>query len=61
MDYYQPDQLPVTLATVMGKIMSDVLLAPQEGILHHAESVDLMPANIKLSGIEVSLVCPDWT
>lgn len=54
--YSQPDQLPVTLATVMGKVMSDTPLAPQEGILHHAEGVDLMPANIELSGIEVSLV-----
>lgn len=54
--YSQLDQLPVTLATVMGKVMSDMPLAPQEGILHHAEGVDLMPANIELSGIEVSLV-----
>ena len=54
--YSQPDQLPVTLATVMGKVMSDMPLAPQEGILHHAEGVDLMPANIELSGMEVSLV-----
>ena len=27
-----------------------------EGILHHAEGVDLMPADIQLSGMEVSLV-----
>ena len=27
-----------------------------EGILHHAEGVDLMPANIELSGMELSLV-----
>ncbi|MEA5015971.1 MAG: AAA family ATPase [Candidatus Limiplasma sp.] len=54
--YSQPDQLPVTLATVTGKAMSDTPLDPQEGILHHAEGVDLMPANIELSGIEVSLV-----
>ena len=45
-----------TLATVMGKVMSESPISPQEGILHHAEGVDLMPANIELSGIEVSLV-----
>ena len=28
----------------------------KEGSLHHAEGVDLMPANIELSGLEVSLV-----
>ena len=54
--YSQPDDLPVTLATVMGKVMSESPISPQEGILHHAEGVDLMPANIELSGIEVSLV-----
>ncbi len=31
-------------------------LRPGEGILHHPEGVDLMPADIQLSGMEVSLV-----
>lgn len=54
--WQQPDQLDVTLATIMGKVLSDVLIVTQEGILHHSEGVDLMPANIELSGLEVSLV-----
>ena len=54
--YSQPDSLPVTLATVMGKVLSEKPISPQEGILRHAEGVDLMPANIELSGMEVSLV-----
>jgi chromosome partitioning protein len=54
--YQQPDQLDVTLATVMGKVMTDTPVSPQDGILHHAEGIDLMPANIELSGLEVSLV-----
>jgi chromosome partitioning protein len=54
--YQQPDRLDVTLATVMGKVMADVAVSPQEGVLHHAEGIDLMPANIELSGMEVSLV-----
>jgi chromosome partitioning protein len=53
--YAQPDQLPVTLATIMGKVLADAPIFPEEGILHHAEGVDLMPANIELSGMEVSL------
>lgn len=52
----QPDQLPVTLSSILGKTMNDTALSPQEGILHHCEGVDLMPANIELSGLEVSLV-----
>ena len=51
-----PDDLSVTLATVMGKVMSENPISSQEGILHHTEGVDLMPASIELSGIEVSLV-----
>ena len=51
-----PDKLPVTLAAVMGKTLMDEPVPSKEGILHHAEGVDLMPANIELSGLEVSLV-----
>jgi len=54
--YRQPDKLPVTLATIMGEILTDNPLSPREGILHHAEGVDLLPANIELSGMEMSLV-----
>lgn len=52
----QPDQLPVTLATMMGKVLNEEPIDPGEGLLHHDEGVDLMPANIELSGMDVSLV-----
>lgn len=52
----QPDGLPVTLAKVMGKVLNEEAIDPGEGLLHHDEGVDLMPANIELSGMEVSLV-----
>ena len=51
-----PDQLSPTLSDAMGKILLEQPIAPGEGILHHPEGVDLMPANIELSGLEVSLV-----
>lgn len=51
-----PDTLSPTLSDMMGKIMMEKPIAPGEGILHHPEGVDLMPANIELSGLEVSLV-----
>ena len=54
--YDEPDEMEYTLATVLGKIINDDAIDPQEGILHHAEGVDLMPSNIELSGLEVSLV-----
>lgn len=54
--YQQPDQMEVTLATIMGGIIADNPLPPGMGILHNAEGVDLLPANIELSGVEVTLV-----
>lgn len=52
----EPDKLPVSLATVMSRVITEEPIEPNEGILHHAEGVDLMPANIELSAMEVSLV-----
>ena len=52
----KPDDLPVTLTDLMAKIMQDQPPLPKEGILSHEEGVDLVPANITLSGLEVSLV-----
>ena len=54
--YPRPDELPFTLSDAMEKIMMEQPFAPGEGLLHHPEGVDLMPANIMLSGLEVSLV-----
>ncbi len=51
-----PDELSPTLCDQMEKIMQEKLSEPEEGILHHAEGIDLMPSNIELSGMEVSLV-----
>ena len=52
----QPDKLPFTLSDAMGRILTDQPVRPGEGILRHPEGVDLMPADIQLSGMEVSLV-----
>lgn len=51
-----PDNISPTLSDMMGKIMNEQLIAQGEGVLHHEEGVDLMPSNIELSGLEVSLV-----
>lgn len=54
--YPRPDDLDTTLSELMAKVMQETPLSPSEGILHHEEGVDLIPANISLSGMEVSLV-----
>ena len=51
-----PDKLPVTLSTMLERIVRHQSIGPGEGILHHNEGVDLMPANIELSALEVALV-----
>ena len=56
MGWQQPDELPTTLSTLLAKAMNDQPIQLGEGILHHAEGVDLIPANIELAGLEVSLV-----
>ena len=51
MGWQQPDELPTTLSTLMQKAMNDQPIQPDEGVLHHAEGVDLIPANIELAGM----------
>ena len=50
------DSLSVTLATKLSEVMQDELKDPMRGILHHQEGVDLVPANLDLSALEMSLV-----
>ena len=52
----QPDDLSPTLADLMGKIITDQPITPGEGILVYREGVHLLPANIELSAMEVTLV-----
>ena len=54
--YQEPDELEFSLATMMMNIVNDEQLKVDKTILHHKEGVDLIPANIELSAIEVSLV-----
>ena len=54
--YSQPDELEVTLTDLLKKVLLDEPFQLTDGILPHAEGVDLLPANIALSGMEVSLV-----
>lgn len=54
--YQQPDQIEITLATILNEIINDRPIQPGWGILSHEEGVDFLPANIELSGMEVTLV-----
>ena len=50
-----PDDLPVSLATVMQREIEYAPLPHDLGIIRNGEGVDLLPSNIELSGMEVSL------
>lgn len=54
--YNRPDDIPVTISTVMQDIMDDKSFDTSGGIIHHSEGVDLLPSNIELSGLEVRLI-----
>ena len=54
--FQNPDGMEITLSTLMAKAMNEQPIQNGEGILHHDEGVDLVPANIELSGMETALV-----
>ena len=53
---WEPDELPITLYDLMIKAIQDRPVTHGEGMLHHEEGVDLLPANIELAGMEMSLI-----
>ena len=53
--YANNDDLNITLANKLVDIMNDGFSNAFEGILHHDEGFDLLPSNIELSSVEMSL------
>ncbi len=52
--YPNNDEIDTTIATLMKKIINDEEIEPDEGIIHQAEGVDLIPANIELSSMDLN-------
>ena len=50
------DSLQTTLSSKLSEVMRDESTNPYSGMLHHEEKVDLVPANLELSAMEMSLV-----
>ena len=42
--YVEPDDIGTTLATIMMGVINDEEIGEEEGILHHKEQIDLLPA-----------------
>ena len=54
--YPRPDELEITLFDLLNKTINEDCVTAGEGIVHQAEGIDLIPANISLAGLEVALV-----
>jgi len=50
-----PDDLSVSLASVLQRVIEDKPINEHMGIIQHQEGVNLLPSNIELSGLEISL------
>lgn len=53
---WNSDELEITVATVLAATMAETDFEPTEGILHHAEGIDLLPSSLDLSAMEMSIV-----
>ena len=54
--YPRPDDLELTLSDLLNGTISETPVALEEVLLHQQEGIDLIPSNISLAGLEVSLV-----
>ncbi len=54
--YQTPDSIEDTISTILMGIVNEESYEPDFGILHQEEGIDILPANIELAGVEVSLV-----
>ena len=54
--YREPDALVYTLANLITEVVEEKEVSFSDAIIRHAEGVDLIPANIELSALEVNLV-----
>ena len=55
MGYYEQDDI-FTITNLMNKAINDEIVNTKEVILHHKENIDLLPSDLGLSTMEMSLV-----
>ena len=54
--YYKQEDMPIRLTEIMNAEMMEEEINIKDGILHHKEGIDLIPSDLSLSGVELSLV-----
>ena len=55
MGFYDQDNLPVTISTLIERQINDQEVNPRQAILQHKEGIDLIPSNLNLSMTEVNM------
>lgn len=53
---YNPEAIEITLLNQLNKVINDIEMEEKEGIIENGEGIELMPANIKLDGMEMQLI-----
>ena len=49
MGYYDEDNIPITISTLIERYIDEKPINSEEAILHHTENIDLIPSNLSLS------------
>ena len=49
MGYYDEDNIPITISTLIERYIDEKPINSAEAILHHTENIDLIPSNLSLS------------
>ena len=55
MGFYDQDNIPVTISTLIERQINDQDVKPEQAILQHKEGIDLIPSNLNLSMTEVNM------
>ena len=53
--YKEQESIKVTIKNLMEKIIQEAPIKKEDGILKNAENINLIPANIELEALEISL------
>ena len=56
MGFYDEDNIPVTLGTLIDRYIKDENINAHESVLHHKENIDLIPSNLGLAMVETELM-----
>lgn len=54
--FKEPDQIEITIKDLMQKVITEVPIKENEGLIKHKEGIEIIPANIELEALEVSLI-----